>query len=212
MALGVLHWQDCVDQLTRMKYCLLSELKSRLGIDNTDADTELNRHIEAASAMVDRHLNRVLGYSEDATFEFSAGDAEFVLERYPVDGALVFQVRDRASGAWSVARPDYDLPMDGRSGVVRITSGPLGSHGQVARVLYAGGYVLPENSAEEWQYAMPEDIQHAVIEQVAGQWNTRHHLRNRAQGGEAAQVPADIVVGLLPTVQAVLEPYRRYRL
>ena len=86
----------------------------------------------------------------------------------------------------------------------------LGGCGELARVTYTGGYVLPGTTPGAGQAALPDDLEQAAVEQVAFWYPTRDKLglvRHWPKGGiyeEFAQTE------LLMSVAAVLRKYERW--
>lgn len=97
-----------------------------------------------------------------------------------------------------------------RRGCVLELSVPLGTSLDLGRVTYAGGYVIPGNTPSGSQVALPDEIEHATVEQVCAWYQNRSRLGLASvagSGGSVAQL--DPTEDLLPTVKAVLLSYRR---
>jgi len=86
----------------------------------------------------------------------------------------------------------------------------LGRRGELARVTYTGGYVLPGTTPGAGQAALPDDLEQAAVEQLAFWFQTRDKLglvRHWPKGGiyeEFAQTE------FLISVMAVLRKYERW--
>ena len=82
----------------------------------------------------------------------------------------------------------------------------------VARITYTGGYVLPGDTPDAGQTALPDDLEQAAVEQVA------YWFRNRDSTGLLRIWPHDgtyeafLQSDLLLEVRAVLKKYERWSL
>ena len=87
---------------------------------------------------------------------------------------------------------------------------PLGTFREQARLTFTGGYVLPGTTPGAGQTPLPDDLEQAAVEQVAGWFQNRTMLglvRNRPwQGNYQVFMQLD----LLPNVSAVLKRYERW--
>ena len=99
-----------------------------------------------------------------------------------------------------------------RQCVVSLSS-PLGTRpSTLARLTYSAGYVLPGDTPDAGQTALPDDLEQAVVEQVA------YWFRNRDNTGIIRIWPHDgtyqafLQSDLLLEVKAVLKKYKRFSL
>ena len=187
----------------------LSTVKARLGIEEFEVkyDGILTNAIRAMSAQFDKECNRTLGRTVDAVEEFGSEDREIVVGCFPIEAVSKFELKSNESEGWvEQAGVDYLLR---RSCVISLAA-RLGDCGQLARVTYTGGYVLPGTTAGAGQTALPDDLEQAAVEQVAAWFQNRDKLglvRHWPKGGiyeEFAQAE------LLPSVKTVLRNYQRW--
>jgi hypothetical protein len=132
---------------------------------------------------------------------------EVCLACYPVETGTKLELKVSEAGGWAEETgADYLV----RGGCVLSLSGPLRSKGELARVTYTGGYVLPGTEAGAGQTALPRDLEHAATEQVAAWYLNKDKLgliRHWPSSGTylvLSQQP------LLISVTAALKRYQRW--
>src|SRR6266566_5025374 len=187
----------------------LSTVKSRLALLVTDYDDLLTNAIKAVSARFDKETNRTLSRTTTATHEFDAADTEILPPCYPVEAVAKFELKSNETDGWSEQTGVECLLR--RNCVVSLRL-PLGTSRQVARITYTGGYVLPGDTPDPGQTALPDDLEQAAVEQVA------YWFRNRDKTGLLRVWPHSGVYesflqsDLLLEVRAVLKKYERFLL
>ena len=187
----------------------LSTIKARLGISEYDVqyDAILTNAIKAVSARFDNECNRTLARTVDAAEEFDAEDREILPSSFPIESVTRFDLKTNESEGW-VEQTGVEFLL--RRNCVISLSDPLGTCGQLGRVIYTGGYRLPGAVGDASQTPLPDDLEQAAVEQVAAWFQTRDKLglvRHWPKGGiyeEFAQRE------LLISVEAVLEKYARW--
>jgi hypothetical protein len=189
----------------------LSTVKLRLAIAEADTqhDALLTSAIESVSALFDSISRRRLARGADLAHEFAANLAEICVHCYPVESVSQFELKANDLVGWTlVDPPDYLVRQD----CVLSLRNPLGTRYQQARVIYTGGYVLPGSSPGPGQTALPADLEHAAVEQIASWFLHRDKVglvRNWPSGGVYQQfVPGP----LLPQVESILARYQRWNL
>ena len=188
----------------------LPNIKARLGLPDADTqyDTLLTSVIAAVSARFDLECNRTFARTENAIQEFSAEETEIPVACYPIEALTGFETKSSEALGW-VQVDNVDAVI--RLGCVVSISSTLGSARQQARLVYTGGYGLPGAEVSPGQTALPPDLQHAAIEQVAVWFQNKDKLgllRHWPSSGTyvlLSQQP------LLPGVTAVLKKYERWR-
>jgi hypothetical protein len=186
----------------------LVTVKTRLVITEYDVqyDSILTNAIKAVTARFDQECNRTLARTADAAEEFSAEDREIVAGCFPIESVSRFELKSSESEGW-VEQTGVEFLL--RRNCVISLAERMGNCGQLARVIYTGGYVLPGTTPGAGQTALPDDLEQAAVEQVAAWFQSRDKLgliRHWPKGGiyqEFAQTE------LLITVAAVLRKYER---
>ncbi len=190
----------------------LSTVKARLGLSEFEVkdDALLTSAIQAISARFDKECRRTLARTVDATQEFNADETEIRVACYPLETVTRFELKRNETEGWLVqASPEHLL----RGNCVISLPDPLGTSGELARVTYTGGYVLPGDSRAGVPPAtpsLPADLEQAAIEQVVFWYQNRDRVgvvRLWPKGGTYEQF-ADL--DLLPQVRAVLRHYERW--
>jgi hypothetical protein len=187
----------------------ITTVKARLGIDEFDVkyDAILTNAIKAITVRFDKECNRTLARTVDAVEEFDADEREIRLGCYPLEAVSTFEVKTNEAEGWAEQAGVEFLVR--RNCVISLAE-RLGDCGQLARVTYTGGYVLPGTTPGAGQTALPDDLEQAAVEQVVFLFQTRDKLglvRHWPKGGiyeEFAQTE------LLISVAAVLKRYERW--
>lgn len=186
----------------------LSTVKARLGISEYDVqyDSILTNAIKAVSERFDQECNRTLSRTVDAAEEFGAEEREILPACFPVESVTGFELKRNETEGWAA---QSGLEFLVRRGCVISLAEAAGECGELARVIYTGGFVPPGTSVGAGQTALPDDLEQAAVEQVAAWFQSRDKLglvRHWPKGGiyeEFAQTE------LLITVAAVLRRYER---
>ena len=87
---------------------------------------------------------------------------------------------------------------------------PLGQSGQLGRVTYTGGYILPGTAPVPGALTLPDDLEQACIEQVAYWYQRRAQLGLMSVSNDSGIVQQFQSSDLLPKVRAVLKHYERW--
>jgi hypothetical protein len=187
----------------------LATVKARLGIADATDDALLTGYIQQASAMFERHCNRVFARTVAATQEFPANELEIALRYYPIEVISAIHLKTSEDGGWEL---QSDVAYLLRGACILSFSSPLGSSRVQARVTYTGGYVLPGTAPGAGQIALPKDVENACVEQVCYWYRARHRGGiNSASGGQAS-IGLESGLGLLRVVKDTLELYHRIQL
>ena len=192
----------------------LATVKQRLALQNIDTqyDDLLTRVIGAVSGRFDLECNRTLARTIGATHEFPIRDTENPVPCYPIETVVRFETKATEALGW-VEQPDIDYIIRGRCVVSLYSLLPIPApEAQLARLIYTGGYVLPGNTPEPGQAALPADLENAAIEQIAFWFQRRDNvgvIRIWPSGGNYMQL---VDTDLLPAVRAVLRKHARFNL
>jgi uncharacterized phiE125 gp8 family phage protein len=185
----------------------LTTVKTRLGITDTTDDTLLTNLIEFASARFERDTNRSLERAVSTTEEFPADQTELLVARFPLETVSQFHLKQNETDGW-VLQSNIDYLI--RRACVISLSAPLGTKYEQARVTFTGGYVLPGTTPGAGQTALPDDLEHACVEQVAYWYQNRHRLGLLSMPAEGRTFYNIAQLDLLPQVQSILKRYERF--
>jgi len=193
----------------------LSTVKTRLALTVTDYDGLLANAIRAICDRFDKETNRTLARTVAVCQDFDASDTEILPRCYPVESVTKFELKSNETDGWSEQTGVHYLI---RRQCVISLSAPLNSQLStlnstgLARVTYTAGYVLPGDTPAAGQPALPDDLEHAAVEQVA------YWFRNRDTTGLIRSWPHDgtyqafLQSDLLLEVRAVLKRHERLAL
>jgi hypothetical protein len=190
----------------------LPTLKSRLGILDSDTtnDVLLTNAIQAISARFDRECSRTLARTVDAAFEFSVADTELAVPCYPIETVSRFGLKTSETVGW-IEQPDVNYLIRGACVISLISA--LSAQSQtsaLARVIYTGGFVMPDAQLEIGQTPLPADLEQAALEQVAYWFQNRDRLGLLRIWDYHSTYRHFADLDLLANVRSVLETYRRW--
>lgn len=196
----------------------LTSLKARLKIDEFDLteDTLLTNLILHLGDRFDAVCNRKFERSAAATFEFEADKLAIVPLRYPIESIDRFDVMANFGDGWEEQTDvEYLIRRAGEIACMVCFPSALGSSDEVARITYAGGYVMPGGTVGSGQTALPSGIEQAAIEQLVNWYQNKDRLglaNVSGQGGSVAANPISVVapLDLLPQVHNLLRSYVRW--
>src|SRR5207248_2604741 len=143
----------------------------------------LTNAIKAVSERFDRECNRTLARTVDAGEEFGAEEREILAGCFPIELVGGGELKRSESEGW-VEQSGVEYLVR-RNCVVSLAEA-VGSCGELARVIYTGGYVLPGATVGAGQTGLPEDLEQAAVEQVAAWFQGRDKLglvRHWPKGG-----------------------------
>ena len=187
----------------------LATIKTRLGISDTTDDTLLTNFIEFASARFERDTNRSLERGVNTTEEFSADQTEILVARFPLESVFSFHLKANETDGWLLqSNVDYLI----RHACVISLSVPLGTKYEQARVTFTAGYVLPGTTPGAGQTALPDDLDHACVEQIAYWYQNRHRLGLLSVPAEGRTFFNVAQIDLLPQVKSIVKRYERFAL
>jgi hypothetical protein len=148
----------------------------------------------------------VLQRTVDSAQEFPATDLAVSLRCYPLETVARVELRGADHEAWRLRE---NLAWQVRSGCVVAFAGAPGRPGEMARVIYTGGCILPGAEGAPGQFPLPADLLNAATEKVACWFLNRDRLgvvRQWPKGGTYEQYSE---LDLLPGVEAVLRHHTR---
>src|SRR5256886_14293264 len=190
----------------------LSTVKPRLALSVTDYDDLLTSAIKALSDRFDNECNRNLARTSAATHEFDASDTEILPPCYPLETVTKFELKTNETDGWSEQTGVQYLIR--RQCVISLSSplSTINSQLSTCRLTYTGGYVLPGDTPDVGQTALPDDLEQAAVEQVAYWFRNRDKtglIRSWPSGGTFESfLQSDLLLG----VRAILKKYERFLL
>lgn len=190
--------------------CELTTLKTRLGLPESDVvDNEiLTSLIEHVSGRFARECNRIFDYSATATYEFRGDEMNIVVDRFPIISVASFHLKSNETDGF-VAQTGVDYLFNSTKSIIELAT-PLGTSREIGKVTFAGGYVLPGGTMGAGQTALPDEIEHACVEQCAHWYQRRNQLGLTAVSGEGGSISQFAALDLLPNVRAVLKKHERW--
>jgi hypothetical protein len=192
--------------------CQLSDLKTRLKIAEADVvdDSVLEAFIAGVSGRFASECNRVFDYSATATYDFRADEMNIVVDRYPIVSVTSMSLKATEALGFVAEATLPDYLVNGPRNIIELAA-PLGTSREIARVTYAGGYVLPGGTVGTGQTALPDEIEQAAIEQCAFYYRNKETLGLAGVSGQGGSISKLATADLLPNVAAMLKGYERWR-
>lgn len=160
--------------------CTLEQARARLGISTSAHNDTLEQVITEASSLIEEHCGRVFGY-EAGIVEYATGHgtSEITVSRAPI--ASIASIVD--DGSTLDATTYHSRGEQAKAGVITCENGvmwrpllrgsgasvlPVTGHDLAAVVVtYAGGYILPGQTAVEGVEALPGAVRTAALTLVA---------------------------------------------
>jgi hypothetical protein len=189
----------------------LATIKARLALDpfDTTYDLLLLRAIVAVSARLNCETNRSLARTENASYEFPAGDTDIQVPCYPIESVSKFELKRSESEGW-VEQRDIDFLVARHCVIVLpLPLSAATSTRAIARVTYTGGYLVPGSPDLPGATRLPAELEHAAVEQTAYWFQAREKIGLKRQWPQGGSYEEFADPDLLPSVRAVLARYTR---
>lgn len=198
-----------------MSLCTLAQLKSRLGISDSDSDTLLGEIITGVSAQLQGQggCGRQLALDSGRVEYINVAEqrmASIWVDRYPI--ASITEVKEALYEQFD----DADALTVNESYQFNPDTGELRRIGwwlygmRTVKVTYDGGYVLPDDVAGEGETELPAEIVEAAIEQASFVYQRRDSLGLTSVGSQGGSASAYAQDKLLPGVAETMKGFRRY--
>lgn len=185
----------------------LTDLRARLGIEDSVDDALLTRLLAAFTAHAELLCNRQFDRSATATFRFDGDATEILVDRYPIESVTTLALRPAGESSWTT-QTGVAYRLNEAAGILSLVDGAMGTARDDARVTFVGGYVLPGATVGSGQTALPKDIEHAALEQCAHWYRNRDRLGLSSVSGDGSvSLPPNL--HLLTSVEEMLKPHRR---
>ncbi len=195
------------------RICTLTDVKDRLGLSTTDHDSMLCRLILNLEDIFNSYCSRTLILnSVDVTEYYTGGSAHLKLKRYPVVSITSIKVAvdyDFTSATALTADSDYRLIDGGKKGILYRLYSNWYEFDDSIQVIYKGGYCSAGQTPGSGEFALPNDLREAAIEQVSFLFKRRDDIGLASVGFEGGSINKFSPMDLLPMVQKVLDDYVR---
>src|SRR6266513_6090193 len=133
----------------------LVAIQVRLGLDTFDTtdDPLLTNLLKHVSARCSAECNRTFDYGAALTYEFRANDTNIAVDHPPIELVSKFELKSTESEGWTLLSA-IDYLLSPQKTLIELAQ-PLGQSGQLGRVTYTGGYILPGTASSGNQVALP---------------------------------------------------------
>jgi hypothetical protein len=133
------------------------------------------------------------------------------VHRFPIISVTTLETKQSETLGWVAVSPAPDFMISPSAAIIELSIA-LADSRSLARVTYAGGYVLPGATAGVGQTALPADLEQATVEQCCYWYQRRQQLGLVSVSGDGGSVSQYRTLDLLPSVSAVLSKYERLML
>lgn len=178
----------------------LDEILAELGEEDGVNSVSIARLCAGIEGRFESHCRRGIWRRPGAVETYDGGGLTIYLRNFPVEEIDQVEVESDTLAADAYVSGDY------RGRLYRSDRLPWPAGVENIRVTYTGGYASPGG---EGVHEMPADLRRAVRMQAGFEWRNREAIGRQsvsAQGQSISLAPAK----LLPEVQDMLQPYRRY--
>lgn len=197
------------------RICMLTDVKDRLGISDTEHDMAINRIISGLESIFDQHTNRnLLVNASDVTEYYSAisGEKRIVLNRYPI--VSVTSIKESYSYDFAAVTAltedtDYRLLRGGKNGILYRIYTNWAAFEDGIQVIYRGGYCSAGQTPGSSEFALPADLREAAIEQASFFFKRRDDLGLAGVSFEGGSISKFSSMDLLPMVKKILDNYKK---
>jgi hypothetical protein len=195
--------------------CTLDDLKTRLGLTG-EHDATLTRILLSFAAIAKTWTGRTLvAPAADAT-EYYTGVGNFMqVTAYPVITITSIKEAldyDYANATPLVANTDYRLVNSGLKGVLYRAWGDWLGYPDSIQIVYRGGYCAAGVTPGEGEFALPDDLREAAIEQCSFIFKRRDDIGLSSNSFQGGGINVFSSMDLLPMVKETLDSYRRLSL
>lgn len=177
--------------------CVVSDVKSYLGLSDSSHDALLASLIAAASEAIENYCRRRFATMQYTEYRDGSDSALLLLDHSPIQS--ISEIRESANRDFERADPldEEDYVFYAHEGLLLRTSGIFPEGLRNVRVTYTAGYA-----------AVPADVQHACVALVAAWFNRGHQggdgLESEQLGDYSARYSS---YSLPPEATALLIPY-----
>ncbi len=185
-------------------------IKSRLGLDAFDTadDPLLTNLLKHVSARFAAGCNRIFDYGAALAYEFRADQSNIIVDHPPVELVSKFELKSTESEGW-LLQSAIGYLLSPLKTIIELAQ-PLGQSGQLGRITYNGGYILPGSAPVSGVSPLPDDLEQACVEQVAYWYQRRAQLGLVSVSNDSGVVQQFQSSDLLPQVRVVLRHHERW--
>ncbi|MGD0077036.1 MAG: hypothetical protein ABSB91_00260 [Sedimentisphaerales bacterium] len=195
--------------------CLLADVKTRLGVSNTDNDLIIESIIAGIDGAFDNYVNRTLLMTDaDVTEYFGAdpGWQRLLLKRYPI--ISITSIKEAAnydfdSAEALVVNEDYRIVNSGLNGIIYRIDGRWLAGEDVIQVISRGGYCGAGETPSTGEHAIPNELREAAILQATFMFKRKDDIGLNSVSTMGGSISKFADVELLPLVKQVLDKYKR---
>lgn len=196
--------------------CTLLDVKTRLGLDDTEYDDILTMIINGVDSIFDaRTFRTLIAPATDITETYTGIGLYLSLAAYPVisiTSIIESWQHNFATGTVLVDGTDYWQMSAGKNGILYRNIGSWMDRPDCTQVIYRAGYCAAGVTPEAGEHILPDDLREAAIEQSSLIFKRRDDIGLSAQGFDGGSVSKFSQLKLLPMVEDTLKHYRRMTL
>jgi hypothetical protein len=195
------------------RLCTLTDIKLRLGLTTTDNDQLLARIVAGIEPVFNRYTRRYLiANAVDVTEYFTGCGNRLLLNRYPVisiTSIKISSIYDFDNETALVANSGYRIVAGGKNGIVFGILYDWPDIPDAIQVVYRGGYCAAGQTPGSGEYALPDDLREAAIEQASFLFKRKDDLGLSSVSIQGGSISKFSDLELLPLVRQILDSYKR---
>jgi len=195
------------------RLCTLANVKDRLGINDTDHDTNLVTIIDNLLSVFENHCLRKLILNAADVTEYYTGCGRYIqLDRYPIVSVTSIKQAldyDFDNATALTANTDYRQVREGKNGILYRMHQDWYNTEDCIQVIYTGGYCSAGQTPGSGEHALPEDLVEAAILQSSFIFKRRNDIGLASVSFEGGAISKSEPVRLLPMVKDILKDFKK---
>ena len=196
--------------------CTLDDVKTRLGLANSDSDVIISAIIPGITSMFESYCDRPLLAGDSDVTEYYSGNSDYLqVKRYPLIAIASLKEAysyDFAAAVAMTANTDYRIISDGIKGIIMRLSVAWSPFPDSIQVIYRGGYCPAGQALGDGEHALPDDLREAAIQQACLIYKRKDDIGLSSISFDGGSIAKNEKIDLLPLVRETLKRYRRVTL
>jgi len=193
--------------------CTLADVKTRLGLGDTEYDDIINPILDGIDSIFDAETSRTLIAPAADVTETCTGCGRYLsLPAYPlisITSIVESYDHDFTAGTTLTAGSDYWQMSSGINGILYRSGVSWIPVPDCIQVIYRAGYCAAGVTPEAGEHALPGDLREAGIQQASLIFKRRDDIGLSSHGFDGGSINKFQQVDLLPLVKKTLKKYRR---
>jgi len=195
------------------RICTVADLKDRLGLSDTENDQLLATIARGVESLFNSFTHRELIVNAADVTEYFTGCGQYLqLDRWPIVGITSVKesiLYDFDAADALVEDTAWRKLRNGKNGILYCIRSKWQDTEDSIQVIYRGGYCSAGQTPGAGEYAMPDDLREAAIEQGTFLFKRKDDIGLAGVSAEGGSISKFTAIKLLPLVEQVLKKYRK---